>query len=106
MTNPLILNIPHSSTFLPCDAIYIPDSINQASGYVMAMAGGRAYAKAKIRKKHKYELPFMTDWYTEELFSSGVGRPLVFPLSRLVCDIERFRDPSEEPMEKIGILER
>lgn len=49
MTNPLILNIPHSSTYLPCDAIYIPDSINQASG-------GRAYAKAKIRKKHEEQL--------------------------------------------------
>ncbi len=74
MTNPLILNIPHSSIFLPCNSV-----------------------------KYEEELLFMTDWYTEELFSSGVGRPLVFPLSRLVCDIERFRDLSQEPMEEIGM---
>ncbi len=45
----------------------------------------------------------MTDWYTDELFDFGFGDRLVFPISRLVCDPERFRDDEREEMAKIGM---
>ena len=45
----------------------------------------------------------MTDWYTDELFDFDLGDRLVFPVSRLVCDPERFRDDDEEEMAEIGM---
>ena len=45
----------------------------------------------------------MTDWYTDELFDFGFGERIVFPVSRLVCDPERFREDSEESMAGIGM---
>ena len=45
----------------------------------------------------------MTDWYTDELFDTGFGSRLVFPVSRLVCDPERFREDGEEEMARIGM---
>ena len=44
----------------------------------------------------------MTDWYTDELFDFGFGDRLVYPVSRLVCDPERFRDDEREEMAQIG----
>jgi len=48
------------------------------------------------------ELNLMTDGYTNELFSFGYQQ-LVYPVSRLVCDPERFRNDSDESMAKIGM---
>ncbi len=46
----------------------------------------------------------MTDWYTDELFDMGAEvRGLVFPVSRLVCDPERFADDADEPMAAKGM---
>lgn len=45
------------------------------------------------------ELIKLTDWYTDELFPNGI----IFPISRLVCDVERFIDDNEEEMAKIGM---
>jgi hypothetical protein len=42
----------------------------------------------------------MTDAYTDELFPVTpveAGR-VVFPISRLVCDVERFSSDEDEPM--------
>ena len=45
----------------------------------------------------------MTDSYTDDLFDvTGIDK-LIFPISRLICDVERFRDKSEETMTKQGM---
>jgi len=49
------------------------------------------------------ELLPMTDWYADELFINGVGIPIVAPVSRIICDTERFRNDEDEPMSKIGM---
>jgi len=38
----------------------------------------------------------MTDWFTDRLFQHPAAWPLVFPWSRLVCDVERLFDDSME----------
>jgi N-formylglutamate deformylase len=51
------------------------------------------------------ELLRMTDAYTDELFPVTpveAGR-VVFPLSRLVCDVERFPSDADEPMVARGM---
>ncbi len=45
----------------------------------------------------------MTDWYTDELFDCDDAKKLVFPYSRLYCDVERFRDDEKEEMAKKGM---
>lgn len=44
----------------------------------------------------------MTDWFCDELFACGRDS-IVFPVSRLVCDVERFREDRDEIMAKIGM---
>ena len=44
----------------------------------------------------------MTDHYCDELFSSDYTT-IVFPVSRLVCDPERFRDDLQESMSVVGM---
>ncbi len=44
----------------------------------------------------------MTDLYTDELFDCGRDM-LIFPISRLVCDVERFRYDADEPMAEKGM---
>ena len=75
----IVLHIPHSSLAIPEDA------------------------------KHQYETGFlekelllMTDRYTDELFDLPFTS-IVFPVSRLFCDVERFRDDSQEEMARKGI---
>jgi N-formylglutamate deformylase len=46
----------------------------------------------------------MTDWYTDELSDIGAeASRLIFPVSRLVCDPERFADDAREPMAAKGM---
>jgi N-formylglutamate deformylase len=50
------------------------------------------------------ELLRMTDAYTDELFSQTpveAGR-VIFAISRLVCDVERFPSDQDEPMATRG----
>jgi N-formylglutamate deformylase len=51
------------------------------------------------------ELLKMTDSYTDELFDldPGLASAVVFPVSRLVVDPERFLDDAEEPMARRGM---
>jgi N-formylglutamate amidohydrolase len=47
----------------------------------------------------------MTDAYTDELFPqtpAETGR-VVFPVSRLICDVERYPSDDDEPMAKRGM---
>ena len=45
----------------------------------------------------------MTDWYTDELFDHPYAERVVLNVSRLICDVERYTDQAQEPMEKYGM---
>lgn len=52
------------------------------------------------------ELLKVTDWFTDELFGCHAGAGdsvIVFPVSRLVVNPERFLDDALEPMAKVGM---
>jgi len=79
-----ILHIPHSSTHIPREErgdIHLSD------------------------EALKVELLRMTDWYTDELFKlpDNIAIPLVFPVSRLVVDPERFEDDAQETSSRWGM---
>jgi N-formylglutamate amidohydrolase len=80
----VVLHIPHSSRRVPAEerqAILVDDT--ELNG----------------------ELLRMTDAYTDELFPITpveAGR-VIFPLSRLVCDVERFPSDENEPMAARGM---
>ena len=78
----IILHIPHSSLTIPEGALHQYDT-----------------------RFLQEEFLLMTDRYTDELF----GLPytsIVFPYSRLFCDVERFRDDSLEEMaqKEMGVV--
>ena len=82
MKNNILLHIPHSSFFIP-----------KEYGNLFLLS----------EKELKEELLKMTDSYTDILFNiKGVSK-LVFPVSRLICDVERFRDEKSEEMAKSGM---
>ncbi len=89
MNSDLILNIPHASTHLSPNAFYPKFSCFAVHANFFRML--------------KLEILPMTDWYTDELFINGLGIPIVAPVSRIICDTERFRDDESEPMSKIGM---
>lgn len=77
--SPVLIHVPHASTCIPPNEkkFFIPHDLSD-------------------------ELLKMTDLYTDELF--GCGRDmLVFPVSRLVCDVERFRNDADELMSAKGM---
>lgn len=80
----MILHIPHSSSL-------IPDDVRET--FVLS------------DKELKAELLTMTDAFTDELFSlaNGEATRIVYPVSRLVTDPERFTDDSQEPMAQKGL---
>jgi N-formylglutamate deformylase len=78
----MILHIPHSSDLIPeqfRDQILLSDDDLTA------------------------ELLRMTDAYTDELFSYPGATTVLFPISRLLVDVERFSDDKKEPMTKGGM---
>jgi len=75
----MILHIPHSST---C----IPETFTVSEGVSL-----------------KDEFQRMTDWFTDELFDLDDVKKLIFPYSRLFCDVERFREDKDESMAKKGM---
>ena len=74
----IVIHVPHASTF-------IPDSERSA-----------------FQCDLEDELLKMTDHYCDELFC-GDCPAVVFPVSRLVCDSERFRDDQQESMSAVGM---
>ena len=74
----IIIHVPHSST-------YIPEK--HSGDYICDL---------------KDEIYAMTDLYTDDLYDCGYEM-CVFPVSRLFCDVERFRDDEAEPMSRIGM---
>ena len=77
----MIIHIPHSSFEIPAkyrDQFLLSDSDIQAE---------------QLR---------MTDAYTDVLFDAGF-HTIVFPISRLICDVERFRNDADEIMAGRGM---
>lgn len=79
-----VLHIPHASTFIGEEvrASFCIDDTSLAD-----------------------ELLEMTDWFTDELFGldGRTARSIVYPVSRLVVDPERFDDDAQEPMASRGM---
>ena len=75
----VILHIPHSST-------YIPESFQVLEGISL-----------------EQELQRMTDWFTDAIFDFEEAEKLIFPYSRLYCDVERFREDKDESMASKGM---
>ncbi len=71
----MILHIPHSST--------------NTKGYDL--------------NNRCQELLRMTDHFTDELYSHPDATKIIFHVSRLICDVERFEDDKQEPMSKVGM---
>jgi N-formylglutamate deformylase len=77
----LILHIPHSSTTIPA-----------------------AYRSMYLHPEQLDELILsLTDLYTDELFACDEADTLIFPVSRFLCDVERFRDKAQEEMTQRGM---
>ena len=80
----LILHVPHASTAVPPDVrrrLLLDD--------------------AQLAE----ELRLMTDSYVDEPFAlpADSAVTITYPVSRLVCDPERFEDDAREPMSRIGM---
>ncbi len=84
MSQIVVLHIPHASR-------HVPPKERQAIGLDDAELNN--------------ELLRMTDAYTDELFppTRVEGGRVVFPLSRLICDVERFPSDEDEPMASRGM---
>ena len=78
--NKLILHIPHSSKYIPADAVYMVD-------------------QNTVDK----EILKLTDWYTDDLFSSNDVINVKAEFSRVFCDPERFSEDSQEVMAQYGM---
>ena len=76
-TNHVILHVPHSSTVIPSDCQFLLTESQLA-----------------------LELDKLTDHHTQTLFNYVGAAKLVFPVSRLVVDPERF---IQDPMESVGM---
>ena len=83
-TPPVLLHIPHASTFLP-------ETVRDQFVLSDAELG--------------LELIRMTDSFTDNLFDLPklIALPVAFPVSRLVLDPERFEDDSREIMAQKGM---
>ncbi|MBQ3641514.1 N-formylglutamate amidohydrolase [bacterium] len=80
--NNLLIHIPHSSYNIPekyKSLFYISE------------------------KELQQEQIKMTDSYTNELFDIKGIKKHIFPISRLICDVERFRNEKDEEMTKRGM---
>jgi N-formylglutamate deformylase len=78
----MILHVPHSSHSIPAD---VRDQFVLSDSELAA------------------ELLLMTDAFVDELFSWTAATVVKFPWSRLVVDVERLPNDSEEPMGRVGM---
>ena len=78
----ILIHIPHSSYLIP-----------EEYKRLFLLKGGNL----------KQEQIKMTDSYTDELFNIRGIKQHIFPISRLICDVERFRNEEDEEMTKQGM---
>ena len=78
----MILHIPHASKEIP---VGLRDKIVLSDDELAS------------------ELNEMTDAFTDKLFTCRGATRIVFPVSRLIVDPERFLDDDEEPMSRVGM---
>lgn len=82
MNSNIIINIPHSST-------YIPSSFLE---------------RVIINKEElEKEVELLTDLYTDDLFANKDCNIIRADISRIVCDMERFKDDAIEQMSNLGM---
>ena len=74
-----IIHIPHVSTVIP-----------------------EKYLSSFDQSKLLHETDVLTDWFMDELIGFHPGR-IISPVSRLVCDMERFRNDGDEIMAERGM---
>lgn len=82
MTYSVILHIPHASVRIPAE---------HRASFVLSDAD---LARELVR---------MTDAHTDDLFALASAAAVVFPVSRLLVDPERFEDDALEPMTARGM---
>lgn len=80
MGKKLILHIPHSSSYVP-----------SYDGYLVNA------------ERIDQEILKLTDWYTDDLFTSENDIIVKTEFSRVFCDVERFSDDKVEEMAKFGM---
>lgn len=104
--NNLILNIPHSSAFIPQEDFYkvfLPHIGATCFAEAIRDHEKNQHLNAEKSEVIQKELLVMTDWYTDELFDQGLGKAIIAPVSRLVCDTERFSHDENEMMAQRGM---
>jgi N-formylglutamate amidohydrolase len=67
----VLVHVPHASDVVPSDEAYLIDT--------------------------RVERNIVTDWYTDDLITAD--QSIVFPFSRVYCDVERFED---DPLDAVG----
>ena len=84
MTIPIVLHLPHASTLIPEDL---------RDDFLLGVL------------ELQEELNRITDHATDRIFLNAFpeAEPIVFPVSRLVVDPERFFEDFEEPMSQVGM---
>ena len=78
----VLVHIPHSSYYIP-----------QRHRKLFYLSGEELF-----REQLK-----MTDSYTDQIYAAEGIERLIFPVSRLICDVERFRNEEDEEMTKQGM---
>ena len=78
----VVVHIPHASVYFPSE---------YKDGYLIS------------EEELQLEVRRMTDAFCDELYDAeGFNIRVISTVSRLVCDVERFRDDSSEPCAKYG----
>lgn len=81
---------PHFVVHIPHSSLYIPEEERKT----FLLSDAALFAEQRR----------MTDAFCDELYEDGERFParVVAPVSRLVCDVERFRNDADEPCAKQG----
>lgn len=82
MIHPIVLHIPHASTAIP--EAFLDD-------YCISL------------KELEMEAETLGDLHTDTVFPAHRFDSVIFPYSRILVDVERFRTDSEEPMADRGM---